>query len=117
MAESPVRCDHNLDQEFAKILSPNADLEVDFARKKHLSTGGKESMKGDTSENEKGNPGNHAEERLRAAQAAFERYYTQCFWYMDRSLEVTESSLPKIVDGLRSHGDRRAFQIAEELCH
>jgi hypothetical protein len=50
------------------------------------------------------------------AQEAFERYYLRCFWFMDRSLQVTEDLLPRIVEGLRRHGDRRAFQLASALC-
>ena len=60
--------------------------------------------------------GGTVEERLATAQKAFELYYSRCFWFMDRSLRVTEDLLPRIVDGLRRHGDRRAFQIATELC-
>ena len=56
------------------------------------------------------------EDRLRLAQQAFEQYYAMCFWFMDRSLRVTEDLLPRIAEGLRRHGDRRAFQLAAELC-
>jgi hypothetical protein len=55
-------------------------------------------------------------ERLALAQAAFAKYYTRCFWFMNKSLVVTPALVPKIIAGLRSNGDRKAFIIADKLC-
>lgn len=54
--------------------------------------------------------------RLARAQEAFSRYYARCFWFMDPKLVVTEENLPRIAEGLRNHGDREAWRLAEELC-
>ena len=56
------------------------------------------------------------QERLELAQRAFEDYYASCFWFMNRSLKVTEELLPRIAEGLTRYGDRRAFKIASQLC-
>ena len=53
---------------------------------------------------------------LRSAQAAFADYYDRCFWFMNPDLHVTAENLPRIIEGLRRAGDRRAWRLAEELC-
>ena len=55
-------------------------------------------------------------DRLSVAQEAFRTYYASCFWFMAPELVVTEALLPLIAEGLRHHGDRKAFQIAQTLC-
>ena len=55
-------------------------------------------------------------EKLALAQEAFERFHTLCFWFMRDELRVSEQNLPAIIRGLRSHGNREAFQIADRLC-
>jgi hypothetical protein len=54
--------------------------------------------------------------RLKLAQEAFHEYQAQCFWWVREDFQVTPDALPMIIKGLRSHGDRRAFFIAAELC-
>lgn len=53
---------------------------------------------------------------LAAARAALADYRTRCFWSLSPDFTVTAETLPIIVDGLRRHGDRRAFQLAARLC-
>lgn len=52
---------------------------------------------------------------LAQVQAAFEQYRTQCFWFMNPRLVVTEETLPRIIKGLLSHGDRRAYVLGRQL--
>lgn len=55
-------------------------------------------------------------EVLRRAQQAYVEHYERCFWFMDPSLAISAENLPRIVDGLRRFGDRRAWLLAGELC-
>ena len=55
-------------------------------------------------------------EKLALAQEAFERYRSQCFWFIRDDFQVTEKTLAIVVNGLRSDGDRRAFIISARLC-
>jgi len=54
--------------------------------------------------------------RLALARTALETYRTSCFWSLSPDFAVTHETLPIIISGLRQHGDRRAFQIAAQLC-
>lgn len=58
-----------------------------------------------------------SEETLRRAQQAYDEYYDRCFWFMNPGLLVNQENLARIVEGLRHSGDRRAWLIADELCH
>jgi len=51
---------------------------------------------------------------LALAREALAAYRTRCFWSLAPDFVVTAETLPIIIDGL--HGDRRAFQLAAELC-
>jgi hypothetical protein len=55
-------------------------------------------------------------ERLTLAEEALVHYRTSCFWFLDPDFQVTEETLPLIINGLRRHGDRAAFQLAARLC-
>jgi hypothetical protein len=55
-------------------------------------------------------------EKLALAQRAFEKYKTTCFWFLRDDLVVSEETLPLVIKGLRSDGDREAFLIAAKLC-
>lgn len=54
---------------------------------------------------------------LAMAREALETYRTTCFWSLAPDFTVTPETLGIVIDGLRRHGDRRAFQIAAQLCH
>lgn len=55
-------------------------------------------------------------EKVQLANRLFHQYYTQCFWYLRRDLEVTEENLPLILHGLRTHGGHQGFRWADLLC-
>lgn len=54
--------------------------------------------------------------KLVLARDAYRKYYIQCFWFLREDIEIGPETLPTIAKGLRSHGDRQAFIIAEKLC-
>ena len=56
-------------------------------------------------------------DRLATAREAFAAYRARCFWSLAPDFKVTLETLPIVIAGLRRHGDRRAFQIAAQLCH
>ena len=53
---------------------------------------------------------------LSLARDAFREYYARCFWYLDPDLTITEVHLELIARGLRRHGDRGAFMLAQQIC-
>ena len=55
-------------------------------------------------------------ERLALAAEALEAYRASCFWSLSPDFRVSEATVPLIVAGLRRHGDRVAFQLADRLC-
>lgn len=55
------------------------------------------------------------EERLKLANYLFQKYYTQCFWYCRRDLEITEDLIPIVLNGLRNHGGHVGFGLAGKL--
>jgi hypothetical protein len=54
-------------------------------------------------------------EKVELANRLFKEFYTSCFWHMRPDLVVTESMIPLIVKGLRTHGGRRGFLAAAQL--
>lgn len=54
--------------------------------------------------------------RLLLAREAFRRFRGQCFWFMRPDLEITAAYLPMIVRGLRLHGGRVGFALADRIC-
>lgn len=56
------------------------------------------------------------QDRLALAREALETYRTRCFWFLVPDFVVDETTLPIVIRGLRSHGDRAAFLIAAQLC-
>jgi len=54
--------------------------------------------------------------RVREAQRLFRRFYAQCFWYLREDLRVSLVDIPEIARGLRQHGGREGFLLAEKLC-
>jgi len=55
-------------------------------------------------------------ERLRIAQEAYRQYSTQCFWFMDEDMIVTEENLPLVIEGLKLHGGHQGWKIGQALC-
>ena len=54
--------------------------------------------------------------RVREARRAFRRFRARCFWHLREDLEVGLEDIPEIVRGLRQHGGREGFLLAEKLC-
>jgi len=54
--------------------------------------------------------------RLELARKAFKEFFAQCFWSWNENAEITEETIPLIIEGLRHHGGHRGYQIAAELC-
>ncbi len=54
--------------------------------------------------------------RLREARRAFRMFHAQCFWHMPEDLPISQSDIPEIIRGLRTHGGRRGYLAAERLC-
>ena len=54
--------------------------------------------------------------RVREARRAFQRFYAQCFWYMDENAVITLDDIPEVVRGLRLNGGRAGFLLAAKLC-
>lgn len=54
--------------------------------------------------------------RVREARKAFSMFYAQCFWYLDRDMNVTIKDVPEITRGLKINGGRKGFLLANKLC-
>jgi hypothetical protein len=54
--------------------------------------------------------------RVREAKRAFRKFHAQCFWYLREDLPVTKADIPEIVRGLRQHGGREGYLLADRLC-
>lgn len=56
------------------------------------------------------------ERRLALAREAFREFRTQCFWFWRDDPEITEATIPLLVEDLRLNGGHRGYRIAAELC-
>ncbi len=56
------------------------------------------------------------ERRLELARRAFKEHFAQCFWSWSEDAEITEETIPLIIEGLRHYGGHRGYRIAAELC-
>ena len=54
--------------------------------------------------------------RLERAQELFKEFHAQCFWHLDPALQISQHNLELVIEGLRKHGGREGFMLAEELC-
>jgi hypothetical protein len=54
--------------------------------------------------------------KIGRAQEVFRQCYTRCFWHYREDLEISESNLYLIVEGLKKYGGREGYFLAEELC-
>ncbi len=54
-------------------------------------------------------------EKLALARRLYRECYADCFWHMKPDLEITEETLPMIIQGLRDYGGRREFLEAAKL--
>jgi len=53
--------------------------------------------------------------RLSLAQAAFRKFWIQCFWFMPKNLVVKDADLSTIVAGLKLHGGHLGRSLADQL--
>ena len=56
------------------------------------------------------------ERRLALARQAFKDFSAQCFWFWKDDPEITEKTIPLIVQELRLNGGHAGYRIAAELC-
>ena len=57
-----------------------------------------------------------AEDSVRLAREAYRKYHATCFWYLSPDLPIEAEQLPMIIEGLRRHGNRAAFRLAQQIC-
>lgn len=55
------------------------------------------------------------EARVELANRLFREYHTRCFWHCPHDLVITEDLISLVVNGLRKHGGRRGFVLADRL--
>jgi len=55
------------------------------------------------------------DDRIALARRLFHDYYTMCFWHLRPDLEITADTLPAIIHGLRTNGNRQAFIDSAQL--
>jgi hypothetical protein len=54
--------------------------------------------------------------KVREARRAFARFKTSCFWSFDPTIKITLQDVPWVVEQLRKHGNRSAWETANSLC-
>ena len=53
---------------------------------------------------------------VREARRAYRRFHVECFWSFDPAYLVGPSDVPWVVEQLRKHGGREAWETAGRLC-
>ena len=56
------------------------------------------------------------DEAVRLAREAFRKYHATCFWSLSPDLNINAEQVPMIAEGLRRHGNREAFRLAQRIC-
>lgn len=54
--------------------------------------------------------------RVREARRLYRRFHAACFWSYDPEYRVGIADVDWVVDRLRRHGGREAWEIASRLC-
>jgi len=54
--------------------------------------------------------------RVREARRAFRRFHASCFWSFDPEYRIGPSDVLWVVEQLRKHGGRNAWEAARKLC-
>ncbi|MBI2431310.1 MAG: hypothetical protein HYV26_00350 [Candidatus Hydrogenedentes bacterium] len=54
--------------------------------------------------------------RVREAGRAYRRFHARCFWSYDPGLQIKKGDIPWVVEQLRKHGNREAWEVAGRLC-
>ena len=60
------------------------------------------------------NPQN-LDNNLELANQLYRQFHAQCFWHSPQNLTITADLVPFVVKGLRTHGGRNGFILAEKL--
>jgi hypothetical protein len=53
---------------------------------------------------------------VREARRAYRRFHAECFWSFDPAYLVGPSDVAWVVEQLRKHGGREAWEVARRLC-
>ncbi len=54
--------------------------------------------------------------RVREARRAYRRFHARCFWSYDPDYRIGPSDVAWVVEQLREHGGRDAWETARRLC-
>lgn len=54
--------------------------------------------------------------RVREARRIYRRFHARCFWSFDPDYPIGRSDVPWVIEQLRRHGGRDAWNAAERLC-
>jgi hypothetical protein len=54
--------------------------------------------------------------RVREARRAYRTFHTRCFWSYDPDYSISITDIPWVVEQLRKHGGRKAWDKAAQLC-
>ena len=54
--------------------------------------------------------------RVREARRAYRHFHARCFWSFDPDYVIRATDIPWVVERLRRHGGRDAWEIASKLC-
>ena len=54
--------------------------------------------------------------RVRGARRAYRRFHARCFWSFDPEYIIGPSDVAWVVEQLRKHGGRDAWEVSRKLC-
>ncbi len=54
--------------------------------------------------------------RVREARRAYARFHAECFWSYDPDYRIRAQDVGWVVEQLRNHGGRKAWQLGARLC-
>lgn len=55
--------------------------------------------------------------RVREARRAYRRFHARCFWSFAPDYVIRAADVGWVVQQLRRHGGRDAWEVASKLCH
>ena len=58
----------------------------------------------------------NSRDRIQKARNAFREFRTVCFWSWPDEPEISEATIPLIVQALRKYGGHKGYRAAAELC-
>ncbi len=54
--------------------------------------------------------------QVREARRAYQRFHALCFWSFDVNLPIKFDDIIWVVEQLKKHGNRQAWEVAARLC-